>query len=216
MESELEIDAIVSKDLWEVNIEKIVEVLNKIERFYTFEEAVGKGAIYLLISPSGKCYVGQSWRVKERIHEYKVINSNIKGQPAIYRALLKYGSNNLIYKVIDICITQSQEELDSKEIFYINFFNSLIEGYNLNAGGHNSKPTAETRKKQSEAGKGRIQSPEHRKKRAAAQLGSKNHQYGIPRTSEQKKFISDANFERHRNKKWKYLNILINPIGEII
>ena len=48
--------------------------------------------IYKITSPSGKIYIGQSKDIEKRFKAYK--NLKCKGQPYIYRSLLKYGSGN--------------------------------------------------------------------------------------------------------------------------
>ena len=45
-----------------------------------------------------------------------------------YRAIKKYGKDNFKIEAIDSAETQA--ELDQKEIYYINFYNSVKEGYN--------------------------------------------------------------------------------------
>jgi len=101
------------------------------------------GVIYKLVSPSGKCYIGQSWNYKHRWNCYK--NNWVKHQPKLERAFNKYGSNNFLYKII--CICKNQEELDKKEIYYIKKINSIKNGYNCRLGGLGGKMSEESKKK---------------------------------------------------------------------
>jgi hypothetical protein len=72
----------------------------------------------------------------------------------------------------------SKEELDEKEKYYIELFNTIApNGYNLRPGGNTSSHSEESRKKISEKRKGR----------------------SVPHTEESKKKISEANSKR----KWK-------------
>ena len=86
---------------------------------YNVDEVGKYGVIYCLTSPSGKCYIGQSWNVKERWKVYKRIKG-IKQQVKLYNALLKYGPDNFIFDIIDLCETQI--EMDNKEIFYMDIY----------------------------------------------------------------------------------------------
>lgn len=99
---------------------------------YNIDEIGKYGVIYCLTSPSGKCYIGQSWNVKARFNKYKNLSNNIVRQPKLYNALKKYESL-MKYEIIDLCETQI--EMDNKEAFYINLYNSIENGYNSNSGG---------------------------------------------------------------------------------
>lgn len=89
-----------------------------------------KSGIYMLTSPSGKHYIGQSINIKKRIASYKRLNC--KKQEFIYHALCKYGFDNFIIEVLEYC---DEDKLNELEIFYINKYNSLSpNGYNLTTG----------------------------------------------------------------------------------
>lgn len=85
---------------------------------------------------NGKIYVGQSVNIAERWkqHEYKAFNSKEKAYTsAIHQAYRKYGIKNFSYEVIEQC---RPEELDEKEIYWIQKLNSLSpNGYNILTGG---------------------------------------------------------------------------------
>jgi group I intron endonuclease len=93
------------------------------------------GFIYGLQSPSGKWYIGQT--TKDPI-DY--IRSNYEvalgfRRPKLKRAINKYGFSN--FKVALICAAFSKEELDNKEIKYIQEYNCLgNNGYNCRLGGN--------------------------------------------------------------------------------
>lgn len=87
--------------------------------------------IYKLTSPLGKVYIGQSKNIKQRLNNYKKLRC--KKQPAIYNALIKYGSESFKFEIIEEC---EKEFLNELEQFYIKKFNSLSpNGYNLTTGG---------------------------------------------------------------------------------
>lgn len=58
-----------------------------------------------------------------------------KDTPSQYitRSIKKYGIENFIFEIIDIA--NSKIELNDKEIFFINNYNSVKEGYNVTNGG---------------------------------------------------------------------------------
>ena len=89
---------------------------------------------------NGKVYVGQSIDIEERWkqHEYKAFNTNGNAyNSAIHQAFRKYGVENFEYQVIELC---SIEELDTKEIYWIEKLNTLApNGYNILPGGQKTR-----------------------------------------------------------------------------
>ena len=81
---------------------------------------------------NGKVYIGQSINIehrwKEHIQEAKHGDKKYK----IYLALRKYGIENFKFEILEEC---QREELNEKEIFYIEKYNSYYDGYNSNLGG---------------------------------------------------------------------------------
>ena len=97
--------------------------------------------IYKIINKiNGKIYVGQSIDIEERWkqHEYKAFNINSNAyNSAIHQAFRKYGVENFEYQVIELC---SIEELDTKEIYWIEKLNTLApSGYNILPGGQKNR-----------------------------------------------------------------------------
>jgi hypothetical protein len=90
------------------------------------------GIIYKISSPSGKVYVGQTTRsFNKRIYEHK---SKFSRCTYLKNAIKKY-SDDMKYEIIEDNIPR--EQLDEREIYWINQFNSLAPcGYNLGTGGH--------------------------------------------------------------------------------
>lgn len=100
-----------------------------------------KGVIYLYISPSGKCYVGQTIDEQRRRWSFLNINS-VYGGEAIDKARLKYKPENFIYEVVYEDYfkdkEQAKEVLNELEKYYIELYDSYANGYNLNLGGGSS------------------------------------------------------------------------------
>jgi group I intron endonuclease len=94
-----------------------------------------KGIIYKITSPSGKVYVGQTVRsFEKRVAEHKRESSCCT---LIKRAIDKYG-DEMNYELIEDNVPQ--EQLDEREIYWINHFNSLApDGYNCTTGGQFTK-----------------------------------------------------------------------------
>lgn len=85
--------------------------------------------IYLLSFPNGKHYVGRTKNtLDQRISEHKTASKNKKHHP-LYYATNKYGWENI--KVEVLYETVVEEELILRELFYIQKYNSVEEGYNM-------------------------------------------------------------------------------------
>jgi group I intron endonuclease len=108
------------------------------------------GFIYLLISPSGKGYIGQTIRPpKKRWQDHKdnarcsIGKKNYKiGCPALAKAIIKYGFET--FKKIILIEVETQRFLDYYEIYYIRKYNTLTpNGYNISPGGGGNGMTPE-------------------------------------------------------------------------
>ena len=125
------------------------------------------GVVYLLTSPSGKCYVGQSWCYENRMSQYR----RGEGAHAIGAAIAKYSWDNFTATIIKRGI-ETQEALDAAEDAFIVSLNTMSpNGYNMRSGGKGGKHSAETRAKMSDAQRGRSLSAETRAKIGDAQRG---------------------------------------------
>lgn len=84
---------------------------------------------------NGKIYVGQSSNIEQRwaAHKSPYEQERQKNKP-LYQAFKKYGIKNFAFSVIEEC---SLDELDKKEKYWINYYNSLVHknGYNIRCGG---------------------------------------------------------------------------------
>ena len=75
-----------------------------------------------------KVYIGQTSETIERRFARHMGYQKNEHDTKFYRAIKKYGKDNFKIEAIDSAETQA--ELDQKEIYYINFYNSVKEGYN--------------------------------------------------------------------------------------
>ena len=83
-----------------------------------------------------KSYIGQSINISRRIKDHfqkAECPSDVSYNGALHSAIRKYGKNNFVWEVLEEC---SPEELDSKEQYYIQKFNTYSpNGYNILEGG---------------------------------------------------------------------------------
>ena len=141
---------------------------------------------------NGKKYVGQATNLKTRQNRWNDLNQPYAG-PAINAARAKYGLDAFDFEILKEC---EDDELDYWEKYYIKELNTKAPyGYNLTDGGGGMSGytlSEETRKKLSEACKGRKLSEETKKKMSDAQKGEKNNMYGKHLSEEHKKKLSEA------------------------
>jgi group I intron endonuclease len=145
---------------------------------------------------NGKRYVGQSRKVEARISKHqKALIGGYHDNKHLQSAYNKYGAGNFSFDVLREC---SFDELDSWERIFVRHFDSMANGYNKDSGGnlqktfsaemlrnmslsHIGKPSklkgipksAETKRKLSEANKGKVQSAETIRKKSEAMKGKK-------------------------------------------
>ncbi len=86
---------------------------------------------------NNKVYVGQSINIYKRWSEHKAQhiwnNPNYHGYNyPLYRAFRKYGLDNFIFEVIEEC---DNDELNAREIYWIQYYDSCNNGYNQTIGG---------------------------------------------------------------------------------
>lgn len=82
-----------------------------------------------------KIYIGQSVNIERRWRDEKrcaFIKEDKSYNYPLSRAFRKYGINNFSFEIIEEC---SKEELNNKERFWINYYNSFFQGYNQTLGG---------------------------------------------------------------------------------
>ena len=82
---------------------------------------------------NGHCYIGQSLNIEQRWTEHKkCINNTESWDRSLYKAIRKYGLENFSWEIIEEC---SEENLDNRETYWIDYYNSYNDGYNQTMGG---------------------------------------------------------------------------------
>lgn len=77
---------------------------------------------------NGKIYIGCSKNIENRWKQHLRCNEG----HAIHKAIETYGSENFSFEIIEECLP---EELTIKEIYWIKYYNSYLQGYNMTTGG---------------------------------------------------------------------------------
>lgn len=145
--------------------------------------------VYKIINTiNGKVYIGQAQDIERRWNYHKY--SALKGESnVLYKAMRKYGIDNFSFEVIEEC---SIEELNEKEIYYIEQYNSYIHaensnGYNMTLGGDGVK--------------GLVRTEEFKIKFSESRKGEKHPLYGKTFTEEHRKKMSEAHKGKYKRGK---------------
>ena len=123
-----------------------------------------KSGIYCIENiTTNKKYIGQSIDINDRWRKHiSELNHSSHHNDYLQKAWNKYGENDFKFYVLEYC---SDDELDEKEIYYINLYNTIDRkyGYNLKTGGQaNCHHTDEVKNKISESNKKAYQNQELR------------------------------------------------------
>ena len=144
------------------------------------------GVIYEIRNKiNDKKYIGQTtMKLNRRCRwtEDSILSKYINN-PYLINSIKKYGINNFERKILDFA--NNQEELDEKEEYYIQKYNTLdqTKGYNLKHGGSKGKYTQESKDKMSRSQK------IYHKNNPNIQTGKNNPMYGKHHRKETKKKI---------------------------
>jgi hypothetical protein len=152
------------------------------------------GYIYILTSPKGKSYIGQTTRpIEKRLDEHQKESSNCV---AIYGAIKKHGWENFekdYYECPD-------GDLNKHEELMVEVLGTLAPGgYNLKEGGGNGKHSEETKQKMSDSTKGekhpmygKTHAEETKEKISESLRDEKNPMYGKTHAEGTKQHIRES------------------------
>ena len=199
-----------------------------------------KGIIYIATNKiNGKQYVGQtikSLNQRKYKHEYDAVNRP-KDTCAFHLALVKYGNTAFEWNEACAVYGKSKKEVISKlnklEIFMIQELETIADygkGYNCDFGGNSTPKSEITKKRLSEAHKGKkltdahkkkiaentkkaLNKPETKLKMCEAMTGENNPFFGKKHSEETKKKIGEASKGRDTGRS-KAINAYLN--GEFV
>lgn len=161
--------------------------------------------VYKHTTPAGKVYIGlTNQRLAKR---WGKDGAGYKAQILFYRAITKYGWENIKHEVIKEGLTRSEAAALEVELIALYDSTNPERGYNSSTGGDSgragAKSSEETKQKQSRALKGKPSpkkgiplTDEHKKKLSLAFSGEKNHFFGKHHTAE----ANRRNAEAHKGK----------------
>jgi len=161
---------------------------------------------------NGREYVGQTINsLKKRKSEHISVALSIHDNNYFHSALRRYGPENFDWKTIHECV--NIDDLNKWEIYYIKYYNTFNNGYNLTLGGFGSigyKHTKETKKKISIAngGKrsswyGKRHSEETKKRMSESHKGKKLSEETKRKLSEALKGEKNPFYGKHHSEKMK-------------
>lgn len=84
---------------------------------------------------NGKIYIGQSTDIKARWYDHKIASTNSKGPKYfydLYMDMRKFGLSEFTFEIVELC---PQFQLNEKESYWIDYFDSYETGYNKTLGG---------------------------------------------------------------------------------
>ena len=180
--------------------------------------------VYKHTAPNGKVYVGIT---KQNPEQRWRSGTGYKTQALFYRAIEKYGWENIKHEILFDNL--SKEQAEQKEIELIALFKSnvLEYGYNIDNGGNvvgsfseehiqkmrlaQNRPDVKERKRQASIGEnngfyGRTHSEETKKRMREAKIGKPSNAKGKKFSEEARKNMSEARKGKPSNRKGKHLS----------
>ena len=155
------------------------------------------GYIYKITNKvNGKVYIGKTTRGFDERYNY---NFGLYTQNKLLKKDFDILGEDAFEVIKQFDVAYSDDELDNLEVKYIKEFHSLETecGYNRNSGGTHGKPTEPLRRELSEVHKGYIMPDEQKDKIRKANSGANSYMYGVPKSDEVKKKISESLKKRY-------------------
>lgn len=166
--------------------------------------------VYMHLFPNNKVYIG----ITKFKPEYRWNNGEgYKRQPYIYKAIQKYGWNNIEHIILENNLDERSAKLKEKQYIKLYNSNNKKHGYNLTEGGegtvgyhltekhirkiiecnHTRIFKEESKEKLRKANLGKKASKETKEKMSKCRRGKDNHWFGKKHSQETKNKISFAN-----------------------
>ena len=137
---------------------------------------------------NNKWYIGQTVKtLRKRMSDHISSKDNLY----FHKAIRKYGKEKFQWEILHE--TDDLDDLNKSEIFYIQYYDSLVpNGYNLTTGGENYICSDETKRKMSESKKGLQYSEEHKRKMSESKKGCISNRKGCILSEETKNKMSES------------------------
>lgn len=141
------------------------------------QEFTNESGIYKCTCLSnGRSYIGQTCSLFKRKNDHiNRLKNNKHYNKHLQRAWNKYGEENFIWEVLEICPV---EQLNEREKYWIEYYDAFKTGFNQTSGGDSGFDFSE----------------ELKQKNRERMLGTKNHMYGRRQTEEAKEINRLAHF----------------------
>ena len=82
---------------------------------------------------NGHIYIGQSCDIERRYQQHLYDAKHPERSTGVDFAINKYGIENFIFEIIELC---NKDQLDEREKYWISYYNSYNNGYNRTNGGN--------------------------------------------------------------------------------
>lgn len=89
---------------------------------------------------NNKVYIGQSIDIEKRWRAHIYRSTKEEYQEYLYQAIRKYGINKFDFSIIEEC---SSDQLDEREQYWIEYYDSYKNGYNMTIGGNGNRENCE-------------------------------------------------------------------------
>lgn len=146
--------------------------------------------IYKIVNTiNGKHYIGKTKHTLEKRFKQHIYLAKRNPKTYFHYSLNKYGSENFSILEIEKC---NNDNVNERERYWINYFNSFNEGYNFTNGGDGgntfSLKSLEEKYGENEA---KIIWQEYLNKQRVTHIGTNNHFYGKHHTEDTKKLLKE-------------------------
>ena len=182
------------------NLENLVDWTKRKQ----FRKLKGKYVVYKFTNlVNNKIYIGITDWVNKRIGDHVRYSKNVNSKCRMYlhEAISKHGFNKFSFEIVEEVTTR--EELNQREIYWINYFNSTNNslGYNLTKGGNTNYPSKETIQK-------KILSSKKVKVAQYDLQGNFINKFESIKEASRQLNISDSDIHRCHKNKWSRNNFM--------
>ena len=169
---------------------------------------------------NNKMYIGQAVDIEKRWRDHRRnLTNRCNENRHFINAWKRDGEENFEFTILLECEESDLNMYEEYYIFELMTYDPRV-GYNKNYGGKSGRPTKETKRKLSEAKKGKQLSEEHKRKLSESQRGKQlseetkrkiseankgenNPNYGTQLSEETKRKISEAKKDKHHSEETK-------------